>query len=131
MPHEFHDDTLGDLKERDVDNLQAVLKNSKEYLFFQIQKCVSFAGEALEHALNQHGVSIRAHLSAPELLDVELQKKGIRVEHRQYEGAEDRERSGIYVYRVVGDNSEIVAFIGKPQHGRIAGTYTINTTVKI
>lgn len=132
MPHEFNDDTLGDIQERDIDNLTYVMKNAKTYTFTSLNDVLGFSGEALNKALNKFGVDIREFLNRPEAMDPELQRKGLRVEHRNYDTPEDdRDRSGIYVYHAVGDNSEIVAFIGKPQPGRILGSYTIKTTVII
>jgi hypothetical protein len=131
MPHEFKDDTLGDIRERDIDNWQYVIKNAKEYTFTELTKCISFCGEALNGILQKHGLDIREFLDKPEAMDVELARQGIIVEHRDYDQSEeeDRERSGIYVYKKVGDNSEIVGFVGKPQPGFIWGSFTVKSTI--
>lgn len=129
MPHEHKDDTLEDIQQKDIDNIEYILKNAKEYVFTSVSECLGFANQALTQTLLKHGIDITEFLNNPEAMDPVLEQKGIKVEHRDYTEAADRNRSGLYVYKTVGGNSEIVAFIGKPGPGRIMGSWSVNSSV--
>jgi hypothetical protein len=131
MPHEHKGDTLEDIQQKDIDNVEYVLKHAKNYTFSSVSECLGFANKALTQTLLKHGIDITEFLNNPTAMDPVLEEKGIKVEHRDYTEEADRHRSGLYVYKTVDGNSEIVAFIGKPGPGRIAGSWYVNSSVVI
>ena len=113
MPHEFKDDTLGDIKARDIDNLEHVLKNRTTHYFEGLAEASMFQNRALFTILARLGMDLKKTGFDEKEIDRLLEKNNIRVEHRQYEDTEedkDKWRSGIYIYK----DNEIVEFIGSP-----------------
>ena len=113
MPHEFKDDTLEDIRQRDIFNLETFLKKKGRITktFDSGGVANSFMGERLDSIMEKLGVSIsRAIIDDEYDLDGETEQRGIKVENRIYEEGEDEWRSGLYVYQ----GKEIAGFVGYP-----------------
>lgn len=127
-------DTLDDLKSRDIDNLQYILKNKKRIFFKTFGMALNGSQMMMTRALEHCGMfvdaivekSIKDPEGAARLADDEMQKNDVRIESRlQYEG-DDAWRRGTYIYH----KGEIAHFIGQVRkHGAIHGVHYVDTTV--
>ncbi|MHC4214847.1 MAG: hypothetical protein ACYSWP_15910 [Planctomycetota bacterium] len=132
MPHEFKDDRLDDIKERDILNLEIFL-NKKGRVTKKFNSSVeahAFQGARLVHILRKLGVDIPRqqvdpHYNSQEIMD----KNNIVVESRAYvDEPEDEWRSGMYVYK----DNEIAGFVGFPQFNELVFMgYNVLCTEKI
>jgi len=122
-------DTLKDLKDRDIDNLQYLLKNKQIHVFKTSALATIAVGEMLHAAVLRAGLDLTALMGlaetsdeAGEMVDEAMRGVGLRIETRPYTNEEDKWRSGIYVYK----NNEILAFIGAVTGGAFG--FTVETT---
>ena len=125
-------DYLGDLKDRDVDNLQYLLKNKSTYWYRTSQDAFTATGEMMRLAILRCGLDMKAMMEISETPEVAgdivqeaMEKLGIVIETRPYKNPIDEWRSGVYIYK----NKEIMAFIGGIKEGDTGG-YSIDTTEK-
>lgn len=129
MGDEFKDDTLGDLKARDIENLERVLKDRTRHLFKSIKEAMMFQNKAVFSVLARLGVDINKTGLNADSIDRLLEKNHVKVENRQYEG-EDQWRSGIYIYK----DNEIADFVGAAKKALLSGpdgrTWEITTSFK-
>lgn len=112
MAHEFNDDTLDDIKHRDIYNLEVFLnKKIRRYKTFDLSaRALEFQGRRVEMILAFLGVNFQRGLREPDYFDNAFKEKNIKVENRIYEEPEDEWRSGVYIYK----NNEIAGFVGYP-----------------
>jgi hypothetical protein len=112
MAHEFNDDTLDDIKARDVFNLEVFLnKKGWAYKKFQLSSEASeFQGRRVEMILAFMGVNFQRGLKEPDYFDNIFKEKNMKVENRVYDEPEDEWRSGVYIYK----SNEIAGFVGYP-----------------
>ena len=113
MAHEFKEDTIDDIRERDIFNLETFLKKRGRIkkTFDSHGMSQSFMGDRLNAIMEKLGISIARAAVDPEYeIDKEMERKGIQVQNRIYEEPEDEWRSGIYVYQ----GKEIAGFVGYP-----------------
>lgn len=122
-------DTLQDLKNRDIDNLEFILKNKQIHHFKDGQAAFTASGEMMRLAVLRGGVDLHGIMEMSNDLDAvgemtqeAMEQNGVRIETRNYKGV-DEWRSGTYVYK----NNEILAFIGGIKNGQFGGK-TIETT---
>lgn len=114
MAHEFNDDTLDDIKERDIFNLEVFL-NKKGRGYRTFEKSIDaneFQGRRVEMIFAFLGVNFQRGLKEPDYFDNIFKEKNMKVENRIYEEAEDEWRSGVYIYK----NNEIAGFVGYPRY---------------
>lgn len=123
-------DTLQDLKDRDVDNLEFLMKNKQRHLYKDSNAAFVASGEMLRLAVLRCGVDLAKIMelhkdlgAVGELVSEALAQNGVRIETRPYTNPIDEWRSGVYVYK----NNEIVSFIGGIKAGELGGFY-IETT---
>lgn len=128
-----NDQTLGDLKHDDVDNLEYVLKHQKVMHFKDSKLAFAASGELVRLCVLKCGVDLQKLMALSESLDdvgelVEeaLANNGIRIETRPYTNPIDEWRSGVYIYK----NNEIAGWVGGIKKGELGG-YSINTTEKM
>jgi hypothetical protein len=141
MPHEFAEDTLRDIKLRDIENLKAVFaeKGKKNFTFERMDVALAFVGQRIKDVMEKLGVNI-ARMSSQDrndtdYLDSWMQANNITIENRTYDPArvdpdithmeEDFWRGGIYIYK----DNEIVSFIGVPVF--VKDHYNVMTTGKV
>jgi hypothetical protein len=112
VAHEFKDDTLDDIKYRDILNLEVFLhKKGRVYKKFQMAaEAAEFQGRRIETILAYLGVNFQRGLREPSYFDNIFKEKNIKIENRLYDEPEDEWRSGIYIYK----NNEIAGFVGYP-----------------
>ena len=115
--------TLDEIKERDIDNLELVLKASHPVKFESKNQCIWWTGETLRKILAKLGVHLiwkptgnprldkRQERLAARRVDRQMKEKGVKVESRHY-GGDDFHRSGIYIYY----ENEIAYFISDPMY---------------
>jgi len=121
------DMTLEEIGKRDKDNLGLVYKDCQAYFFDNPRDAGMFRGKILSKALARLGVDLDGTVKKALIpvfrrmsdkvvvdpatdLDLQMKMKGVKVERRIYEKAEDAIRSGIYVYY----RNEIAYFISEP-----------------
>lgn len=139
---DFHGNrTLDDIKAYDEDNLGYLLKNAKNYSFHKRDEVIAASGEAMNRAMQKHGIDLAVAMqfsnegdaeAVGNAIDAMMQEKGIRVEQRMDYTGEDRWKCGLYIYK----DNEIVDFIGAPdkQANSIAiqgFIYVLKTTVQM
>jgi len=131
MAHEFKTDTLDDIRDRDILNLEIFLKKKGRIYkkFKSAADAHEFQGRRLETILVSMGVNFRRGLKDPSYFDNVFKEKNIKVENRMYEEKEDEWRSGIYVY----NRNEIGGFVGYPifDEYHLEDGYTIMYTEKL
>lgn len=114
MAHEFKEDTLDDIKHRDIFNLETFLKKKRRIVrtFERRDAALFFQGIRFSQILEKLGISVaRAQRDVTYQIDEIMKAKNVKVEHRPYpEESEDEWRSGIYIYK----DNEIAGFIGSP-----------------
>lgn len=113
MPHEFKDDTLEDIKKRDILNLETILKKNGRVKrhFSDMISANEFQGIRLNAILEKIGVSLdRAAKDSNYNIEGEIKRLGVRVENRVYQNQDDEWRSGLYIYK----DDEIAGFVGHP-----------------
>ena len=110
MAHEFKTDTLEDIKNRDIYNLEVWLlkKGRKTKKFYDLEEANQFVGVRLQQMLTSLGVPLESRDA--DLIELRMQTGNIKVENRVYTESADEWRSGIYIYK----NNEIAGFIGYP-----------------
>ena len=116
MAHEFNDDTLDDIKYRDIFNLEVFLnKKGRHYRTFgSSAEAQDFQGRRIETILAFMGVNFQRGLREPEYFDRIFEEKNMKIENRIYQEPdqiEDEWRSGVYIYK----NNEIAGFVGYPR----------------
>lgn len=114
MAHEFKDDTLDDIKARDILNLETFL-NKKGRIHRKFDSSVmahNFQGRQLCDILKHLGVDVpRGAIDKSYDVDEALKKNNIKVESRVCaDDPDDEWRSGMYVYK----DNEIAGFVGFP-----------------
>ena len=113
MAHEFKEDTLDDIRERDIFNLETFLKKKGRIkkTFNYSHFAQEFQGIMFDQILNKLGISMaRACVDPFYKIDEIMKAKNIVIENRMYEEPEDEWRSGLYIYK----DHEIAGFIGYP-----------------
>jgi hypothetical protein len=117
--------TLDEIKVRDIDNLELVLKTAKPVKFESDAQCKFWMGETLRKILAKLGVNLVLNVTgnpkvdkmrqkfAAKQVERQMKEKGVKVENRNYPG-NDFTRSGIYVYY----ENEIAFFISHPMHAK-------------
>lgn len=108
--------TLGEIHDRDVDNLTLVYKSSKKYAFDTKEEVERFLVEALERAAAKFGVDVKKikHFHPndyTEEIQKQLEAKQVTLEKPRIRRGEDSWRSGIYIYF----RNEIAFFISLPK----------------
>jgi hypothetical protein len=108
MPHEFDTDTLDDIKQRDILNLETFLKKKgrQQRSFDKLEEANGFIGVRLAQMLLNLGVPLESCDQG--LIDERLKSGNVKVEPRIYNTPDDEWRSGIYIYK----DGEIAGFIG-------------------
>jgi len=113
-------DTLGDLKNRDIDNLKFLLDNKQMHVYRNATEAYAAVGEMVRQAVLRGGLDLKALIDLSinsddggEMVDEAMIKTGVKIETRNYKEPLDEWRSGIYVYK----NNEILAFIGAVKKG--------------
>ena len=115
MPNEFNDDTLDDLKHRDIENLEDLMKGRVRRLFDNKISVTRFTSAMLFGTLERIGMIMNPGMSGEEADDL-MKAQGIKIEPRgNYEG-DDAWRAGTYIY----NNNEIVTFIGGARLNQMA-----------
>jgi len=121
-------DTLGDIKARDIDNLQFLMENKKVHSYRNPAEAYAAVGEMMRQAALRGGLDLKALMDLSinsddggDMVDEAMAKTGVRIESRNYEGI-DKWREGIYIYK----NNEILSFIGPVTKGAFG--LTIETT---
>lgn len=112
MAHEFDTDTLNDIQDRDILNLEVILKKKgRDKKHFETRAdAVAFSANRLNEILEKVGVSLDRAKHDPDYdIDKDMEIKGIEVENRVRE-EEHEWRSGWYVYV----RNEIAGFVGHP-----------------
>jgi hypothetical protein len=134
MAHEFKDDTLDDIKHRDIFNLETFLKKKgRTYKTWEDQdKALEFMGARVSQILATIGLSIeRSRVDDTYDIDKVMKERGVKVESRIYDekiDPEDEWRSGVYIYK----DNEIAGFVGYPIYNpRNFKGYQIMYTVKL
>lgn len=113
-------DTLGDLKNRDIDNLQFLLDNKQTSVYKSATDAYVAVGEMVRQAALRGGLDLKALMDMSinsddggDMVDEAMEQTGVRIETRNYKDPIDKWREGIYVYK----NNEILAFIGAVTRG--------------
>jgi len=121
-------DTLGDLKNRDIDNLQFLLDNKQTSVYKSATDAYVAVGEMVRQAALRGGLDLKALMDMSinsddggDMVDEAMEQTGVRIETRNYKDPIDKWREGIYVYK----NNEILAFIGAVTQGTFG--FTIET----
>ena len=115
MPHELTGDTLDDLKERDIDNLEHVMKGRVRRLFTSKLEVTRFMSAMLFGTLAKIGMNMDPSITGDQAQKI-FDDLGIKIEPRgDYQG-DDEWRAGTYIYK----NNEIVTFIGGAKLNTIA-----------
>jgi hypothetical protein len=135
MAHEFRDDRLNDIRDRDILNLEIFLKKKiRRYRNFKSSaEAQEFQGRRLEMILVYLGINFQRGMSDPTYFDNIFKQKNIKVENRLYippeHPPEDEWRSGVYVYK----DNEIAGFVGYPIYNeeKIEDGYTVMYTEKL
>ena len=121
MPHEFKDDTLDDIKHRDILNLEVFL-NKKTRIYKKFDSLASahaWQGQRLVDILKTMGIDVpRAAVDKSYDIEKIMDDSNIKVESRVYNEPQadkldsdpDEWRSGMYVYK----DNEIAGFVGFP-----------------
>lgn len=124
-------DTLQDLKDRDIDNLQYLLEKKETHLFKDAQAAFTASGEMVRLAVLRCGVDLHKLMEATDDLDAvgemvaeAMEQNGVRIEDRPYRNAIDHWRSGVYIYK----DNEIASWIGGITKGENGIGFTITTT---
>jgi len=122
-------DTLQDLRDRDIDNLQYLLQNKKVHVFKNSASAFTASGEMVRLALLRGGVDLHALIEMTkdpnhtnEMVTEALEQNGVVIETRPYTNPIDQWRAGVYIYK----NNEILAWIGGIRKGEFG--YEIETT---
>jgi hypothetical protein len=116
MPHEFKEDTLDDIKARDILNLEVFLKKKiRRYMTFaEEEAALEFMGARVSQIIATLGISIeRAREDKEYDIDKSMEVQGVKVENRVYDEKNDpgtEWRSGVYIYKA----NEIAGFVGYP-----------------
>lgn len=116
MAHEFKDDTLNDIKNRDVLNLEVFLKKKgrASRTFEDSTRALEFMGARVSQILATIGISIeRARVDPDYDIDKAMETMGVKVENRIYDEKTEPEnewRSGVHIYKA----NEIAGFVGYP-----------------
>ena len=123
-------DTLGDLRDRDVDNLEYLMKYKQTHWYKTSEDAFVATGEFVRLAVLRCGLDLAAIMNiaeapevAEEMVQEALDKGNIVIETRPYTNPIDEWRSGVYVYK----NNEIASFIGGIKRGETGG-FSIDTT---
>jgi len=113
-------DTLGDLKSRDIDNLQFLLDKKQTHVYRSATEAYVAVGEMVRQAALRGGLDLKALMDMSinsddggDMVDEAMEQTGVRIETRNYKDPIDKWREGIYVYK----NNEILAFIGAVTRG--------------
>lgn len=119
MPHEYNDksDTLDDLKWKDIDNLENVMKGRVRRLFKSKLEVTRYTSALVFGTLEKIGMTMNPNMTG-EAAEKIMKRKGIKIEQRiaHYTEEEDLWRRGTYIYK----NNEIVTFIGAAVLNKIA-----------
>lgn len=113
MPHEFKDDTLDDVRDRDIFNLETFLrkKGRQTKLFDSRDAARKFMGIRLNDIMNKLGIDVaRGAIDESYSIDKRMELARVQVENRVYDEEDDKWRSGLYVYK----SNEIAGFVGYP-----------------
>jgi hypothetical protein len=107
MPHEHKDDTLDDLKEKDIDNLENLMKGRVHRLFDNKVAVTRFTSAMVFGTLEKIGMTMNPNMNG-EQADACMKAQHIKIEPRGDYPPDDAWRAGTYIYK----NNEIVTFIG-------------------
>jgi hypothetical protein len=110
MPHEYGDksDTLDDLKWKDIDNLENLMKDRVFRTFPNKLEVTRFVSAMTFGTLEKIGMDMNPNMSGSQA-ENRMKDLGIKIEPREahYTG-DDEWRKGTYIYK----GNEIVTFIG-------------------
>ena len=115
MPHELPGDTLDDLKERDIDNLENLMKGRKRLFFKSMVEVTRFNSAMVFGTLEKLGVVMNPSLDGDQV-DAMLKANNVKIEMRDQYTGDDTWRAGTYIYK----NNEIVTFLGGARLNKIA-----------
>jgi hypothetical protein len=119
MPHEYNDksDTIDDLKWKDIDNLENLMKGRCRRLFDNKLAVTRFTSAIVFGTLEKIGMDMNPAMTGEDAEKV-MKIKGIKIEQRvsHYKEEEDLWRRGTYIYK----NNEIVTFVGGATLNKIA-----------
>jgi hypothetical protein len=115
MPNEFLDDTLDDIKERDIENLEDLMKGRVHRLFDNKLAVTRFTSAMVFGTLEKIGMVMNAKMTG-EQADEVMKLRGIKIEPRGNYQGDDAWRAGTYIYK----DNEIVTFIGGARLNKIA-----------
>jgi hypothetical protein len=110
MPHEYSDksDTLDDLKWKDIDNLENLMKDRVFKTFKNKVEVTKFVSAMTFGTLEKVGMPMNPNMTGDQA-EKKMKDLAIKIEPRMahYTG-DDEWRKGTYIYK----NNEIVTFIG-------------------
>jgi hypothetical protein len=111
MPDEYSDrsDTLDDMKRKDIDNLENLMKGRVFKTFPNKVAVTRFVSAMVFGTLEKIGMNMNPNMTG-EQAEAFMRSQGIKIEPRpaeHYQG-EDAWRAGTYIYK----HNEIVTFIG-------------------
>ena len=115
MPHELKDDTLDDLKAKDIDNLESVMKGRVRRLFDSKLEVTRFTSAMVFGTLEKIGMYMNPSITG-ETAEKLMSELGIKIEPRGNYQGDDAWRAGTYIYK----NNEIVTFIGGARLNQLA-----------
>jgi len=117
MPHEYGDksDTLDDLKWKDIDNLESVMKGRVRRLFDSRHSYTQFMSAMVFGTLEKIGMPMNPNVTGEQAQKI-MDEKGIKIEPRGNYTGDDIWRAGTYIYK----GNEIVTFIGGARLNKIA-----------
>jgi hypothetical protein len=115
MPHEHKDDTLDDLKEKDIDNLENLMKGRVHRLFSNKLAVTRFTSAMVFGTLEKIGMTMNPNMTG-EQAEACMKAQHIKIEPRGNYQGDDAWRAGTYIYK----NNEIVTFIGGARLNQIA-----------
>jgi len=115
MPHELTGDTLDDLKERDIDNLENLMKGRKRLFFKSMAEVTRFNSVMVFGTLEKLGVKMNPSLNGDQV-DAMLKANNVKIEMRDQYVGDDMWRAGTYIYK----DNEIVTFLGGARLNKIA-----------
>ena len=115
MPHESTGDTLDDLKSKDIDNLENVMKGRVRRLFDNKLEVTRFVSAMTFGTLEKIGMPMNPSMTGDQA-DAAMKAQHIKIEPRGNYQGEDQWRAGTYIYK----DNEIVTFIGGAKLNKIA-----------
>lgn len=126
MPHDSTGDTLDDLKSKDIDNLEHVMKGRVRRLFDTKVEVTRFVSAMVFGTLEKIGMDMNPEMTGEQAQAIMI-AKGIKIEPRGNYTGDDEWRAGTYIYK----NDEIVSFIGGARLNKIAMKWELWAASKV